>query len=54
MLGSHAIDITLWMMDDREPVSVLAQGTSNNPDFEEMTILRLSLDLTMEHKQHAS
>ena len=34
MLGSHAIDITLWMMDDREPVSVLAQGTSNNPDFE--------------------
>lgn len=34
MLGSHAIDLTLWMLDDREPVSVLAQGTSNNPDFE--------------------
>lgn len=34
MLGSHAIDITLWMLDDREPVTVFAQGASNNPDFE--------------------
>jgi predicted dehydrogenase len=34
MLGSHAIDITLWMLDDREPVSVYASGVSNNPDFE--------------------
>ncbi|WP_338450093.1 Gfo/Idh/MocA family oxidoreductase [Niallia oryzisoli] len=34
MLGSHAIDITLWMLDDRDPVSVFASGVSNNPDFE--------------------
>lgn len=34
MLGSHAIDLILWMLDDREPVSVFAQGASNNPDFE--------------------
>lgn len=34
MLGSHAIDITLWMLDDREPVSVYASGVSKNPDFE--------------------
>ncbi|HEY8529660.1 MAG TPA: Gfo/Idh/MocA family oxidoreductase [Paenibacillaceae bacterium] len=34
MLGSHSIDFTLWMLDDRRPVSVYAQGASNNPDFE--------------------
>ncbi|KTG12235.1 Gfo/Idh/MocA family protein [Haloferax profundi] len=34
MLGSHSIDYTLWMLDDREPVSVYAEGTSNNEDFE--------------------
>ncbi|MFC4440385.1 MULTISPECIES: Gfo/Idh/MocA family protein [Natrialbaceae] len=34
MLGSHSIDYTLWMLDDREPVSVYASGTSNNDDFE--------------------
>ncbi|WP_134703838.1 Gfo/Idh/MocA family protein [Ammoniphilus sp. YIM 78166] len=34
MLGSHSIDFTLWMLEDRRPVSVYAQGCSNNPDFE--------------------
>jgi predicted dehydrogenase len=34
MLGSHSIDFTLWMLNDRLPVSVFAQGASNNPDFE--------------------
>lgn len=34
MLGSHSIDYTLWMLDDREPVAVHATGASNNPDFE--------------------
>lgn len=34
MLGSHSIDYTLWMLDDREPVSVYAEGVSNNDDFE--------------------
>lgn len=34
MLGSHSIDYTLWMLDDREPVSVYAEGASNNEDFE--------------------
>lgn len=34
MLGSHSIDFTLWMLDDRRPVSVFAQGASSNPDFE--------------------
>ena len=33
MLGSHSVDHTLWMLDDREPVSVYANGESNNPDF---------------------
>lgn len=42
MLGSHSIDYTLWMLNDRRPVSVFAQGSSNNPDFEgddEVTIV---------------
>lgn len=34
MLGSHSIDFTLWILDDRKPVSVFAQGASNNPNFE--------------------
>lgn len=34
MLGAHSIDYTLWMLDDRKPVSVYAAGASNNPDFE--------------------
>lgn len=34
MQGSHSIDFTLWMLNDRRPVSVFAQGASNNPDFE--------------------
>ena len=34
MLGSHSIDFTLWTLDDRKPVSVFAQGASNNSDFE--------------------
>lgn len=34
MLGSHSIDFSLWMLNDRQPVSVFAHGASNNPDFE--------------------
>lgn len=34
MLGSHSIDFTLWLLDDREPCYVFAQGASNNKDFE--------------------
>lgn len=34
MLGAHSIDYTLWMLDDREPVSVYAKGASNNETFE--------------------
>lgn len=34
MLGSHSVDYTLWMMDDRRPVSVFAKGASNNEGFE--------------------
>ena len=34
MLGSHSIDYTLWMLEDREPVSVYAEGATNNDDFE--------------------
>lgn len=34
MLGSHSVDYTLWMMDDRDPVSVFARGASNNEGFE--------------------
>jgi len=34
MVGSHTLDFTLWMMDDREPVSVYAAGSSSNPEFE--------------------
>lgn len=42
MLGSHSIDYTLWMLEDREPVSVYANGASNNDTFEgddDVTIL---------------
>ena len=42
MLGSHSIDYTLWMLEDREPASVFANGASNNDDFEghdDVTIL---------------
>lgn len=34
MLGAHSIDYTLWMLADREPVSVYAKGASNNDTFE--------------------
>lgn len=34
MLGSHSIDFGLWICSDREPISVYASGSSNNPDFE--------------------
>jgi predicted dehydrogenase len=34
MLGAHSIDYTLWMLSDREPVAVYAEGASNNDTFE--------------------
>lgn len=34
MLGAHSIDYTLWMLSDRDPVSVYANGASNNETFE--------------------
>ena len=34
MLGSHSIDYTLWMLDDRDPVAVYAAGASTNDVFE--------------------
>ncbi|WP_435181370.1 Gfo/Idh/MocA family protein [Halorussus sp. AFM4] len=34
MLGSHSIDYTLWMLGEKDPVAVYAEGGSNNPDFE--------------------
>ena len=34
MLGSHSIDYTLWMLADRNPVAVFANGASNNDTFE--------------------
>lgn len=34
MLGAHSIDYTLWMLEDKEPVAVYAEGASNNPEFE--------------------
>ncbi len=34
LIGSHSIDFTLFMIDDRKPISVYAQGAANNPNFE--------------------
>ncbi|MCQ4334655.1 Gfo/Idh/MocA family oxidoreductase [Natronomonas sp. F2-12] len=34
MLGAHSIDYTLWMLSDREPVAVYAEGATNNETFE--------------------
>jgi predicted dehydrogenase len=34
MLGSHTLDYSLWLFDDRQPFSVYARGYSNNPYFE--------------------
>ena len=34
MLGSHSLDYSLWLFDDRQPVTVYAKGYSSNPSFE--------------------
>lgn len=34
MLASHSIDFLLWLCPNRKPVSVFAQGTDANSDFE--------------------
>lgn len=34
MLGSHSIDYTLWMLEEKDPVGVYAEGTNSNSDFE--------------------
>lgn len=34
MLGSHTLDYSLWLFDDRRPVSVYARGYSSNDVFE--------------------
>lgn len=34
LLGSHTVDFTLLMVQDRKPVSVYARGAANNPRFD--------------------
>jgi predicted dehydrogenase len=34
MLGSHTLDYSLWLFDDRKPMSVYAKTYSNNSSFE--------------------
>lgn len=34
MLGSHTMDYSLWLFDDRRPVTVYAKSYSSNPSFE--------------------
>jgi predicted dehydrogenase len=34
MMGAHTLDYSLWLFDDRKPVSVFAKAYSNNPSFE--------------------
>lgn len=42
MLGSHSIDFTLWMFEDRKPIRVYAEGKDVNPflqGFDEVSLL---------------
>ncbi len=32
--GSHTLDYSFWLFDDREPVSIFAKAYSSNPSFE--------------------
>jgi predicted dehydrogenase len=34
MMGPHTLDYSLWIFDDRKPVSVYAKAYSNNSSFE--------------------
>jgi predicted dehydrogenase len=34
MIGGHTLDYSLWLFDDRQPVSVFAKSYSNNSSFE--------------------